>query len=162
MKAAQLSADWAARFLGAPLREDASAFALLKRPGVSYQALLEVAGPPEWLPESEGEEPVLPIDARLPDQIRTQVEVRARYAGYLERQQEEIERARRNEETLLPADLDYRALAGLSHEVRQRLSEARPATLGQAGRIPGVTPAAVSILLVHLKKRAARATHRVA
>ncbi|HYB63881.1 MAG TPA: tRNA uridine-5-carboxymethylaminomethyl(34) synthesis enzyme MnmG [Steroidobacteraceae bacterium] len=162
VKAGQLSPDWAARVLGAPLREDACAFELLKRPGVSYQALLEVAGPPEWLPESAEEEPVLPIDARLPDQIRTQVEVRARYAGYLERQQEEIERARRNEETQLPADLDYRALAGLSHEVRQRLSEARPATLGQAGRIPGVTAAAVSILLVHLKKRAARSAPRVA
>jgi tRNA uridine 5-carboxymethylaminomethyl modification enzyme len=96
------------------------------------------------------------------DQIRTQVEVRARYAGYLERQQEEIERARRNEELRLPADLDYRALAGLSHEVRQRLAEARPATLGQAGRVPGVTPAAVSVLLVHLKKRDARTTPRVA
>ena len=58
---------------------------------------------------------------------------------------------------MLPRDLDYSGLAGLSHEVRQKLSEARPATLGQAGRIPGVTPAAVSILLVHLKKRAARA-----
>jgi tRNA uridine 5-carboxymethylaminomethyl modification enzyme len=148
--------------LGAPLAQDACAFELLKRPGVSYQTLLEVVGPPEWLPESDDDEPVLPIDARLADQIRTQVEVRARYAGYLERQQEEVERARRNEETRLPADLDYRTLAGLSHEARQRLAEARPATLGQAGRIPGVTPAAVSILLVHLKKRAARTAPRVA
>ncbi len=162
VKPGQLSSDWAARVLGGPLTQDTSAFELLKRPGVSYQALLEVTGPPEWLAESDDEEPVLPVDGRLPDQIRTQVEVRARYAGYLERQQEEIERTRRNEETQLPADLDYRALAGLSHEVRQRLSEARPATLGQAGRIPGVTPAAVSILLVHLKKRAARSAHRVA
>jgi tRNA uridine 5-carboxymethylaminomethyl modification enzyme len=163
LKAGQLSPDWAARVLGAPLAQDTCAFELLRRPGVSYGALLEVAGPPEWLPEDGAdEEPVLPIDARLPEQIRIQVEVRARYAGYLERQQEEVERAARNEETPLPADLDYRALAGLSHEVRQRLSEARPATLGQAGRIPGVTPAAVSILLVHLKKRAARTAPRVA
>jgi tRNA uridine 5-carboxymethylaminomethyl modification enzyme len=85
--------------------------------------------------------------------VRTQIEVRARYAGYIERQQDEIERARRHEETVLPPDLDYGALGGLSHEVRQKLSEARPATLGQAARLPGVTPAAVSILLVHLKKR---------
>lgn len=162
VKAAQLSPDWAARVLGAPLAQDTSAFELLKRPGVGYQALLDVAGPPEWLPEGDDEEAVLPIDARLPDQIRTQVEVRARYAGYLERQQEEIERTARNEETRLPPDLDYRKLAGLSHEVRQRLAEARPATLGQAGRIPGVTPAAVSILLVHLKKRGARSAPRVA
>ena len=96
----------------------------------------------------------------LPAQVRTQIEARAKYAGYIERQQEEIERARRNEETALPADLDYAALAGLSHEVRQKLSEARPATLGQAARIPGVTPAAVSILLVHLKKRAPRRAAR--
>ena len=79
--------------------------------------------------------------------------VQARYAGYIERAHEEIARARRNEETALPPDLDYASLTGLSHEVRQRLTEARPATLGQAARVPGVTPAAVSILLVHLKKR---------
>ncbi|HEX4618169.1 MAG TPA: tRNA uridine-5-carboxymethylaminomethyl(34) synthesis enzyme MnmG [Steroidobacteraceae bacterium] len=160
VKPGQLSPAWVTRVLGAPLAQDTCAFELLRRPEVSYEALLEVAGAPEWIAESDDEEPVLPIDPRLPDQIRTQIEVRARYAGYLERQEQEIERARRNEETQLPADLDYRALAGLSHEVRQRLSEARPATLGQAGRIPGVTPAAVSILLVHLKKRAG--AHRVA
>jgi tRNA uridine 5-carboxymethylaminomethyl modification enzyme len=163
VKPAQLSPAWATRVLGGPLTQDTSAFELLKRPEVSYEALLEVAGAPEWLPEEDcDEEPVLAIDARLPDQIRTQVEVRARYAGYLERQREEIERTARNEATALPADLDYAQLKGLSHEVRQRLSEARPATLGQAGRIPGVTPAAVSILLVHLKKRAVRSAPRVA
>jgi tRNA uridine 5-carboxymethylaminomethyl modification enzyme len=102
------------------------------------------------------------VDDRLPAQVRTQVEVRARYAGYIERQQEEIERSRRNEETALPADLNYGELTGLSHEVRQKLSESRPATLGAAARIPGVTPAAVSILLVHLKKRAASHAFKVA
>ena len=86
--------------------------------------------------------------------MRTQVEVHARYAGYIERAHAEIARAQRNEETALPPDLDYARLTGLSHEVRQRLTEVRPATLGQAARVPGVTPAAVSILLVHLKKRA--------
>jgi tRNA uridine 5-carboxymethylaminomethyl modification enzyme len=88
--------------------------------------------------------------------------VRARYAGYIERQHHEIERARSHEETLLPADLDYAQLAGLSHEVRQKLSEGRPRTVGQAGRIPGVTPAAVSILLVHLKKRTTGRAPKVA
>jgi tRNA uridine 5-carboxymethylaminomethyl modification enzyme len=102
------------------------------------------------------------LDDRVAAQVRTQVEVRARYAGYIERQQDEIERARSNEETALPADLDYGALAGLSHEVRQKLSESRPLTVGQAGRIPGVTPAAVSILLVHLKKRSAARAFRAA
>jgi tRNA uridine 5-carboxymethylaminomethyl modification enzyme len=147
----EVPAAWAERHLGAPLGRDASAFELLRRPGVSYEALLEIAGGPAW-EEADGT-----VDDRLPPQVRVQIEVRARYAGYIERQREEIERARRNEETALPGDLDYAQLGALSHEVRQKLSEARPATLGQAARIPGVTPAAISILLVHLKKRALRA-----
>jgi tRNA uridine 5-carboxymethylaminomethyl modification enzyme len=85
--------------------------------------------------------------------VRVQVEARAKYAGYIERQSEEIERQRRNEETKLPDDIDYGQVAGLSHEVRSRLAEYRPATVGQAGRVPGVTPSAVTLLLVHLKKR---------
>jgi len=138
--------EWAQRVLGGELSRDCTAFDLLRRPEVSYDELLEIAGPPPWL---SGEEAA---DDRLPAQVKVQVEVRAKYAGYIERQQEEIERQRRNEETRLPADLDYTRIAGLSHEVRQRLSEARPATVGQAARVPGVTPAAVSILLVHLKR----------
>jgi tRNA uridine 5-carboxymethylaminomethyl modification enzyme len=93
------------------------------------------------------------IDERLPAQLSAELEARVKYAGYIKRQEEEVERQRRNEETALPADLDYATLSGLSHEVRQQLSQVRPATIGQAGRVPGVTPAAVSILLVHLKKR---------
>jgi tRNA uridine 5-carboxymethylaminomethyl modification enzyme len=73
-----------------------------------------------------------------------------------------VERQRRNEETALPADLDYATLASLSHEVRQQLNTIRPATIGQAGRVPGVTPAAVSILLVYLKKRSLTRRSRVA
>jgi tRNA uridine 5-carboxymethylaminomethyl modification enzyme len=153
VKAAELPEAWSERVLKAPLARDMSALELLRRPEVSYEALLEVAGPPAWESES---------DERLPAQVRAQIEVHARYAGYIERQQDEIERARRNEETVLPADLDYARLAGLSHEVRQRLAEARPATLGQAARIPGVTPAAVSILLVHLKKRSGALSPQVA
>jgi tRNA uridine 5-carboxymethylaminomethyl modification enzyme len=144
---------WAARHLGGALTREASAFELLRRPEISYEALLEIAGSPAWLAAA---------DERLPGAVRAQVEARAKYAGYIERQQEEIERARRNEETRLPPDLDYASLTGLSHEVRQRLGAARPATLGQAGRIPGVTPAAVSILLVHLKKRARGGAPKVA
>lgn len=137
-----LSRAWADRVLGAPLGRDCSAFDLLRRPEVSYDDVLEIVGAPEP-----------PTDDRLPQQVRAQVEVRGKYAGYIERQQDEIERQRRNEETSLPLDLDYAQITGLSHEVRQKLEQARPATLGQAGRIPGVTPAALSILLVHLKKR---------
>ena len=102
------------------------------------------------------------MDDRLPPQLTAEAEARVKYAGYIERQEQEIERQRRNEETALPADLDYAALTGLSHEVRQQLSRVRPGTIGQAGRIPGVTPAAVSILLVHLKKRSLTGRSRVA
>src|SRR3989440_3326753 len=125
--------------------------------GVQTCALPISAGVPEGDAARESA-----LDERLPAQVRTQVEVRAKYAGYIERQHDDIERARGNEETALPADLDYTLLAGLSHEVRQKLLEVRPATLGQAGRIPGVTPAAVSILLVHLKKRGGGGRTRVA
>ena len=102
------------------------------------------------------------IDDRLPAHLRAELEARLKYAGYIKRQEEEVERQRRNEETVLPADLDYATLAGLSHEVRQQLIAVRPATLGQAARVPGVTPAAVSILLVHLKKRSLTGRSRVA
>ena len=150
---ASVPAEWARRVLGAPLARDTSAFELLRRPGVTYESVIEVAGAPTW-PRA--------LDDRVPAQVRAQVEVRARYSGYIERQQEDIERSRSHEAMALPADLDYASLTGLSHEVRQKLSAARPATLGQAGRIPGVTPAAVSILLVHLKKRSLRRHPRVA
>jgi tRNA uridine 5-carboxymethylaminomethyl modification enzyme len=147
-----VSSEWMDRVLGAPLSRDFSAFELLLRPEVNYDDLLEIAGSPDW---SE-------VDDRLPAQVRTQIEVRAKYAGYIERQQDEIERQQRNEETLLPDDLDYLQVPGLSNEVRQKLTQTRPATVGQAGRVPGVTPAAISILLVHLKKRTLKDRARVA
>jgi tRNA uridine 5-carboxymethylaminomethyl modification enzyme len=155
LRAAALPAAWWQRVLGAPPTRDVTAFELLRRPQVSYEALLEIAGPAAWLAAADS--PQAPLDERLPAQVRTQIEVHARYAGYIERQQDEIERARRNDDTPLPEDLDYAGLGGLSHEVRQTLGAQRPATLGQAARLPGITPAAVSILLVHLKKRAAGA-----
>jgi tRNA uridine 5-carboxymethylaminomethyl modification enzyme len=139
--------DWQARVLGTAMSRDASAYELLLRPEVGYDEVLEIAGRPDWLDAPSF------IDERLPGQIRTQIEVRTQYAGYIERQHEEVERQRRNEETRLPADLDYGQVSGLSHEVRQRLTETHPATLGQAGRIAGVTPAALSLLLIHMKKR---------
>ena len=86
--------------------------------------------------------------------VAEQVEIQCKYHGYIERQREEIERQQRNEHKRLPADLDYHAVKGLSAEVREKLAAVRPETLGQAARIPGVTPAAVSLLLVHLKKSA--------
>ncbi len=145
-------AEWTRRVLQAPLGRDQSALDLLRRPEVRYEQVIELAGALAW----DG------IDERLPDQVRLQVDVRAKYAGYIGRQQEEIERQRRSEETQLPADLDYSQVAGLSIEARQRLAEIRPATFGQASRIPGVTPATMSILLVHLKKRGPGARGRAA
>ncbi len=140
---AEVPFEWSQRVLHGPLNRDCSAFDLLRRPEVEYDDVLELIGSPI---NASG-------DDRLPSQVRTQVEVRAKYAGYIERQEEEIERQRRHETHVLPPDLDYLQVPGLSHEVRQRLSEARPMTLGQAGRLPGITPAAISILLVHLKRR---------
>lgn len=83
-----------------------------------------------------------------------QVEIRTKYAGYIDRQQEEISRLRASEDTRLPVDIDYLGISGLSKEIQNKLNQVRPETLGQASRIPGVTPAAISLLLIHLKKRA--------
>ena len=96
--------------------------------------------------------PFVPDAEDYPERVREQAEIDGKYAGYLSRQQEEIEKARRHEETELPEDLDYARVKGLSNEVRQKLADIRPATLGQAARISGVTPAAISLLLVHLKR----------
>ncbi|MCC7461940.1 MAG: tRNA uridine-5-carboxymethylaminomethyl(34) synthesis enzyme MnmG [Gammaproteobacteria bacterium] len=97
----------------------------------------------------------LAADERLAEQVPHAIGAEALYAGYIQRAEQEIERQRRHEQLALPRDLDYRALNGLSHEIRQKLADVRPGTLGQAARVPGVTPAAVSILLVHLRRRAA-------
>jgi tRNA uridine 5-carboxymethylaminomethyl modification enzyme len=143
---AEVPAAWSARVLGqSALARDCTAMELLRRPEVGYSAMLELIGAPE---DST-------LDDRLPLQIQQALEVRASYSGYIERAQDEIARAERNENTALPADLNYARLGGLSNEIRQKLTEIRPATLGQAARVPGVTPAAVSILLVHLKKHGA-------
>jgi tRNA uridine 5-carboxymethylaminomethyl modification enzyme len=125
--------------------QNVSALELLRRPGVGYSDLIELIGAPDW-----GS-----VDERLPAQIAVQMEVTAKYEGYIERQSQEVERQLRSESIRVPGDLDYRQVPGLSTEVRQRLSEVQPVTLGQAARIPGVTPAAISILLVYLKKYSA-------
>ncbi len=129
--------------LGAPLSREAHAFDLLRRPELNYDDLARA------VPDVAAAWP----DERLSEQVKLQVEVQAKYSGYLKRQSDEIDRHRRNEELRLPVDLDYSQVGGLSNEVRQQLCNVRPETLGQAARIPGLTPAAVSLLLVHLKKR---------
>jgi tRNA uridine 5-carboxymethylaminomethyl modification enzyme len=139
------SGDETAGLLGAPLAREQRAFELLRRPDVDYAALTSLA--------AIGAAAVHD-DERLSPQVSLQVEVRAKYSGYIERQQAEIERQLRHELTRLPTAIDYAMVAGLSNEARQRLSESRPETVGQASRLPGITQAAVAILLVHLKKRA--------
>jgi tRNA uridine 5-carboxymethylaminomethyl modification enzyme len=89
--------------------------------------------------------------------VAEQVEIQAMYAGYIDRQEAEIARTRANEALALPPDFDFATVRGLSTEVREKFVRLRPATIGQAARIPGVTPAAVSLLLVHLKRRSASA-----
>jgi tRNA uridine 5-carboxymethylaminomethyl modification enzyme len=132
--------------LGQPLLRETHAIELLRRPEVTYDDLQNVA--PVGAPRDGWRH-----DERLLEQVSLQVEVQAKYAGYLKRQTQEIDRHTRNEELRLPSDIDYASVSGLSNEARQRLCDVRPATLGQAARIPGLTPAAVSLLLVHLKKR---------
>ncbi len=138
-----LNADQQQSLLGTSLTREVHALDLLRRPEVDYQSLVALTpiGPAENLG-----------DDRLMEQVATQLDVQAKYDGYITRQHTEIERLRRHEEATLPLDMDYRKIRGLSTEVGQRLSEARPATLGQAARVPGVTPAAISLLLVHLKR----------
>jgi tRNA uridine 5-carboxymethylaminomethyl modification enzyme len=92
------------------------------------------------------------LGPELADAVIEQVEIATRYAGYIDKQQDEVARATAYEQLRLPPDLDYQAVKALSFEVRQKLSTHRPETLGQASRVPGVTPAAISLLLVHLKK----------
>jgi tRNA uridine 5-carboxymethylaminomethyl modification enzyme len=130
--------------LGSPLLREAHALDLLRRPELAYDDLDQVA---------PGADAGWRGDERLAEQIKMQVDIQAKYSGYLKRQSDEIDRQRRNEELPLPVDIDYGDVSGLSNEARQRLREVRPETLGQAARIPGLTPAAVSLLLVHLKKR---------
>ncbi len=124
--------------LSAPLSKEARLWELLRRPGVSYQKLMSLG-----LLET----PV--TDAEVIEQL----EIQAKYAGYIDRQHDEIAKHLRHEETCLPDDLSYDQVSGLSAEVREKLARIRPQTVGQAARIPGMTPAAISILLVHLKKR---------
>jgi tRNA uridine 5-carboxymethylaminomethyl modification enzyme len=131
--------------LGSPLAREAHAFELLRRPELEYDDLQYAAAADRAEAWRD--------DEQLSEQVKLQVEVQAKYSGYLKRQSDEIDRHRRHEEMRLPADIDYAEVKGLSNEARQCLAAVRPETLGQAARVPGLTPAAVSLLLVHLRKR---------
>jgi tRNA uridine 5-carboxymethylaminomethyl modification enzyme len=127
----------AARF-GTPLAHEYNLLNLLARPEIDYATLVELTDAPV-----------------VDNQVAEQVEIKTKYAGYIDRQQDEIAKLRASEDTKLPDDLDYASISGLSKEIQFKLGSTRPATLGQASRIPGVTPAAISLLLIHLKKRSA-------
>jgi len=129
--------DAIAERFGTPLTHEYNLLNLLSRPEIDYAGLVEITG-----------------NAVDNPQVAEQVEIRTKYAGYIDRQQEEISRLRASEDTRLPVDIDYLGISGLSKEIQNKLNQARPETLGQASRIPGVTPAAISLLLIHLKKRA--------
>ncbi|MBV1959657.1 MAG: tRNA uridine-5-carboxymethylaminomethyl(34) synthesis enzyme MnmG [Pseudomonadales bacterium] len=125
-----------AEVAGKELSREYNLTELLRRPELSYQKLMDLID--------------LPVAHA---QVAEQVEVQIKYKGYIDRQQLEVERLKNNERVILPVDMDYSQLSGLSNEVKQKLTDVRPSTLGQAARIPGITPAAVSLLLIHLKKK---------
>ncbi|MFR0654960.1 tRNA uridine-5-carboxymethylaminomethyl(34) synthesis enzyme MnmG [Pantoea sp. SIMBA_079] len=124
--------------ISAPLTKEASAEDLLRRPEMTYARLMTL---PDYGP------------ALSDEQAAEQVEIQVKYEGYIARQQEEINRQLRNENTLLPVTLDYRQVNGLSNEVIAKLNDHKPTSIGQASRISGITPAAISILLIYLKKQ---------
>ncbi len=129
------------RILGKAIEHEYNLFELLRRPEVTYNSLvsLEIDGRPQEFPE---------IDVAVIEQL----EISAKYQGYIDRQAEEVAKSANHENTVLPADLEYATVAGLSNEVKQKLNLHKPQTIGQASRIQGITPAAISLLLIHLKR----------
>ena len=128
-------ADLLAGRLKSPLTREYKLYDLLKRPELNYADIQSLG------------------DTIVDKQVSEQLEISAKYAGYIDRQEQEIQRLRQHEETPLPMDFDYSTVEGLSSEIKQKLMEHKPDNLGRAARIPGVTPAAVSLLLIYLKKR---------
>ena len=126
---------------GQRLERDQTAAELLKRPEVTYDLLMSLQGVGPGIEDLE---------------VRKQVEIQAKYQGYIARQLEEVYRQEAHEQTTLPSDLDYRSVQGLSIEVQQKLNQHKPETIGKASRISGITPAAISLLLVHLKRTSAK------
>lgn len=132
-----VSVEKAVEFIGQSLEREYSLLDLLRRPNVSYRSLILLAGLP---------------DAGLDSVTIEQIEIQAKYQGYIDRQDDEVRRRTAQDSVRIPPDMDYRVVQGLSNEVRQKFIQHRPETVGQAFRISGVTPAAVSLLLVHLKR----------
>ena len=173
MHPGNLPADQAQALLGTALDREHNLLDLLRRPGITFDVVTAVAAVARpdvnvsretvaadlgVAPDAELMKQVIDkVIDRVVDQVIEQVEIATKYAGYIDKQQDEVARAAQYEHLPLPADLDYDAVKALSFEVRQKLAKHRPQTLGQASRVSGVTPAAISLLLVHLKKRRLRA-----
>lgn len=150
----RLSAPVAEQLLGKALEHEYCLADLLRRPGVGFDAVCAATAAARPDTDCVSRETLrLELGQALADAVIEQIEVSIKYAGYIEKQVEEVARAAYYENLRLPADLDYHEVGALSHEVRQTLSRIRPETLGQASRISGVTPAAISLLLIHLRKR---------
>ena len=137
LQAGSVPDDVAQKVIGNVLKKEANLLELLRRPEVTYQTLMTLPG---------AGEPVSDL------KVAEQLEIQAKYQGYIDRQQGEIEKQKRNEATKLSPDMDYSKVTGLSNEVAQKLNEHKPDNIGQASRISGITPAAISLLLVYLKK----------
>jgi tRNA uridine 5-carboxymethylaminomethyl modification enzyme len=142
-----LSAAESERVLGKAIEHEYNLFDLLRRPGVSHAQLTQMEGG-RWAAAEVSRETL----GDLTGPVLEQVEIAAKYAGYIDRQKEEVQRAAHYEQMRLPADIDYMQVSALSIEARQKLAKHRPETLGQASRISGITPATISLLLIHLKK----------
>jgi tRNA uridine 5-carboxymethylaminomethyl modification enzyme len=133
-----LSDELAKDILGDTLKKEANLTQLLRRPEVTYERLMTLPGAGDPISDPK---------------VAEQLEIQAKYHGYIERQYAEVEKQKNNESTALNIDINYSLVNGLSNEVAQKLNDHKPTTIGQASRISGVTPAAVSLLLVYLKKR---------
>jgi tRNA uridine 5-carboxymethylaminomethyl modification enzyme len=138
-----VSRETACAVLGQEIDREYSLADLLRRPEVGYSALMGLPGAGIGVTDPA---------------VGEQVEIQTKYAGYIDRQRDEITRQAQHEHTQLPTDLDYGQVRGLSKEVQQKLTQYQPATLGEAARLSGVTPAAISLLLVHLKRGSAAST----
>jgi len=148
-----LPAADAERLLGKALEHEHSLTDLLRRPGIDFDTVVEATAIARPAVDVSRETLSQELGAQLAGEVIEQLEIATKYAGYIDKQNEEVNRAQGLEELALPAELDYNQVTALSFEVRQKLTQHRPQTLGQATRISGVTPAAISLLLVHLKKK---------
>ena len=147
MNPRNLPVEESVRVLGKAIDHEHNLFDLLRRPNVSYQALMDMDGGKHASADVSRE-----TLGELSESVIEQVEIAAKYSGYIDRQKSEVERAAYYENLRLPESLDYMQVSALSIEARQKLAKHRPETLGQASRISGITPASVSLLLIHLKK----------